>query len=80
VGCPTINQDVVQPDVGDGQGDDQPELPGPHMFLGQFEASNAIDISIHLWWGAARDVGAAAATARCSVLMTRLDVMSQEPS
>jgi hypothetical protein len=25
-GCPAINEDVVQPDVGDGQADDQREL------------------------------------------------------
>jgi hypothetical protein len=51
----------------------------PAMFLGQSEASNAIDVSIHLWWGTALDAGAAAATARRSDLTTRLDVMSQEP-
>jgi hypothetical protein len=33
-GCPTINQDVVQPDVGDGRGDDQRELPVPRHVLG----------------------------------------------
>jgi hypothetical protein len=53
--------------------------PTPDMFLGQSEASNTIDISIHLWWGTAHGAGAAAATARRSVLMTHLDVMSQEP-
>jgi hypothetical protein len=53
--------------------------PAPAMFLGQSEASNLIDVSIHLWWGAALSMGAAAATAQRSVLMTRLDVMSQEP-
>jgi hypothetical protein len=47
-----------------------------NMFLGQFEASNAIDISIHLWWGTAHDTGAAATTAQRSVSMTHLDVMS----
>jgi hypothetical protein len=51
----------------------------PAMFLGQSEASNPIDVSIHLWWGAALCTGAAAAIARHNVLMTRLDVMSQEP-
>jgi hypothetical protein len=48
--------------------------PAPDMFLGQSEASNMIDNSIHLWWSAAHDVGAMAATAWHS-----LDVMSQEP-
>jgi hypothetical protein len=33
-GYPTINQDVVQLDVGDGRGDDQLELPGPQHVLG----------------------------------------------
>jgi hypothetical protein len=75
-GRPTINQDVVHTDVGDGRGDDQRELLGAPMFLGQLEASNAVDVSIHLWWGTTLGVGAAAATARCSVLMMRLDVMS----
>jgi hypothetical protein len=48
----------------------------PDMFLGQSEASNAINVFIHLWWGAARGVGAAATTAWHSVLTTCLDVMS----
>jgi hypothetical protein len=52
--------------------------PAPAMFLGQSKASNVIDVSIHLWWGAALGLVAAAATAQCSVLMTFLDVMSQE--
>jgi hypothetical protein len=52
----------------------------PAMFLGQSEASKPIDVSIHLWWGATLGVGAAAATARCRVLTTGLDLMSQEPS
>jgi hypothetical protein len=77
-GCPAINQDIVQPDVGDGRGDDQWELPGPDIFLGQYEVSNAIDVSIHLWWGTACSAGATAAIAQCSVLMMRLGVMSQE--
>jgi hypothetical protein len=38
-----------------------------------------IDVSIHLWWGTALDAGAAVATSRHNILMTRLDVMSQEP-
>jgi hypothetical protein len=42
---------VVQPDVGDGQGDDQWEQPGSRHVLGQSEASKPIDVSIHLWWG-----------------------------
>jgi hypothetical protein len=54
--------------------------PTPDMFLGQSDASNSIDVSIHLWWGAARGVGTTAAITQHSVLMTRLDVMSQEPS
>jgi hypothetical protein len=53
--------------------------PAPAMFLGHSEASKPIDVSIHLWWGATFSTGAAAATMQCSVLMTRLDVMSQEP-
>jgi hypothetical protein len=44
--------------------------------LGQSEALNAIDVSIHLWWGVTLGMGAAAATARRSILTTRLDVMS----
>jgi hypothetical protein len=48
--------------------------PGPAMFLGQSEASKLIDVSIHLWWGAALCIGVAAATARHRVLMTLLDV------
>jgi hypothetical protein len=39
--------------------------PAPIMFLGQSEASKLIDVSIHLWWGATQDVGAAATTAQC---------------
>jgi hypothetical protein len=53
--------------------------PAPTMFLGQFEALNSINVSIHLWWGATLDVGVAATIARHTVLMTRLDIMSQEP-
>jgi hypothetical protein len=37
--------------------------PAPAMFLGQSEASNVIDVSIHLWWGTALGVGAAVTTA-----------------
>jgi hypothetical protein len=77
-GCPTINQDVVQPDGG---GDDQWQLPSPTMFLGQSKAMKPMDVSIHLWWGASLGAGAAAATATAqrSVLTTCLDIMSQEP-
>jgi hypothetical protein len=53
--------------------------PANAMFLGQSEASNVIDVSIHLWWGATLSAGVAAATTRCNVLMMRLDVISQEP-
>jgi hypothetical protein len=49
------------------------------MFLGQSKASKPIDISIHLWWGTALGAGAAVTTARCRVLTTCRDVMSQEP-
>jgi hypothetical protein len=51
----------------------------PTMFLGQFEALNSINVSIHLWWGATLDVGVATTIAQHTVLMTRLDIMSQEP-
>jgi hypothetical protein len=47
----------------------------PAMFMGQSESSNTIDVSIHLWWGAAFDVGAAAVIVRRSILTTRLDVV-----
>jgi hypothetical protein len=50
--------------------------PTPDMFLGQSEASNVIDVSFHLWWDAALNVGTMAATVWHSVLVTRLDVMS----
>jgi hypothetical protein len=53
--------------------------PTPTMFLGQLEASNQIDVSIHLWCGAALGTGAAAAISRRKVLMMRRYVMSQEP-
>jgi hypothetical protein len=53
--------------------------PPPAMFLGQLEVSKPIGISIHLWWGTGLGTSAAAATARRRVLMTRWDVMSQEP-
>jgi hypothetical protein len=43
--------------------------PAPTMFLEQSEASNAIDVSIHLWWGTALGVGAASTT----TLVQRLD-------
>jgi hypothetical protein len=51
----------------------------PALFLGQLEASKMIDVSIHLWWGTALVVGAAAATARSRVLMAHWDMMFQEP-
>jgi hypothetical protein len=53
--------------------------PASAMFLGQSEAFNVINVSIHLWWGTALGVGVVAATAQRNVLITRLDVMSQEP-
>jgi hypothetical protein len=50
-------------DVGDGRGEmTVGSCLTPAMFLGQSEASNVIDASIHLWWGAALNVGATAAT------------------
>jgi hypothetical protein len=51
----------------------------PPCSWGQSEASKAIDVSIHLWWGTALVVGAAVATARSRVLMMRWDMMFQEP-
>jgi hypothetical protein len=54
--------------------------PAPAIFLGQSETSKPMDVSIHLWWGTALVTGAAATTARCSVLMTHLDIMSHEQS
>jgi hypothetical protein len=48
--------------------------------LGQFEASNAVDVSIHLWWGAIRSASVAAATVQRSVLMRHLDVMFHQSS
>jgi hypothetical protein len=53
--------------------------PMPAMLLGQSEASNPIGVSTHLRCGAAFGVGATAAISRCKVLMTRLNVMAQEP-
>jgi hypothetical protein len=50
--------------------------PAPVMFLGQSEASKPIDVSIHLWCGAAPGEGPAAATARRRILTTHQDVMS----
>jgi hypothetical protein len=52
---------------------------GPVMFLGQSEVSKPIDISIHLWWGAALGTGAATATTQRRVLMMHPGVISQEP-
>jgi hypothetical protein len=51
----------------------------PAMLLGKSEASKLIDVSIHLWCGAALGAGTAAATSQRSFLMVRWDVMSQEP-
>jgi hypothetical protein len=45
--------------------------PTPAIFLGQSEVSKPINISIHLWCGAALGAGTVTATARCRVLMTR---------
>jgi hypothetical protein len=53
--------------------------PAPAKFLGQLEALKLIDISIHLWWGAALGADTAAATARCRVLMTRRDNVPGDP-
>jgi hypothetical protein len=50
--------------------------PTPTMFLGQSEALKPINISIHLWCGAALGAGATTATSRRSVLTGRRDVMS----
>jgi hypothetical protein len=49
------------------------------MFLGQSEGSNPIDISIHLWWSVALGAGATVVITQHNVLMTCLDVLSQEP-
>jgi hypothetical protein len=50
----------------------------PLMLLGQSEPSKLVDVSIHLWCGAAFWVGAAT-TSRRKFLMMRWEVMSQEP-
>jgi hypothetical protein len=49
------------------------------MLLGQSEALKLINVSIHLWCGAALGAGAAAATSRRKFLMMRHEVMSQGP-
>jgi hypothetical protein len=49
------------------------------MFLGQSEKSKMIDISIHLWWGAALGASAAIATTQHRVLTTCQNVMPHEP-
>jgi hypothetical protein len=77
--CTSVNQDVVQLDVGNGGRDQQWKLPGPAMLLGQSEASNPIGVSIHLRCGAAFGVGVTAAISRRRVLTTRQEIMSQEP-
>jgi hypothetical protein len=51
----------------------------PTMLLGQSEASKLIDISIHLWCGAALGAGTTTASSRRKFLMMRWEVMSQEP-
>jgi hypothetical protein len=51
----------------------------PTMLLGQSEASKLIDISIHLWCGAALGAGTTIASSRRKFLMMRWEVMSQEP-
>jgi hypothetical protein len=53
--------------------------PTPAMLLGQSEESNPIGVSTHLRCGATCGAGATAATSQHRVLMTRLDVMAQEP-
>jgi hypothetical protein len=53
--------------------------PAPAMLLGQSEAPKLIDVSIHLWCGAALWAGVAATTSRCRLLTMRWEVMSQEP-
>jgi hypothetical protein len=52
--------------------------PAPAMFFMQSEVLKPMDVSIHLWWSVALSAGAATATVWCNVLMTRLDVISQE--
>jgi hypothetical protein len=52
--------------------------PAPATLLGQLEALKLIDVSIHLWCGAAFGAGAAAATSRRRFLMMRQKVMFQE--
>jgi hypothetical protein len=69
---------VHQLDVDDGQGDEQWELPGPSHALGAVRAIKVVDVSIHLWCGAAFWAGAAT-TSRRKFLMMRWEVMSQEP-
>jgi hypothetical protein len=53
--------------------------PALAMLLGQSKVSKLIDVSIHLRCRTALGGGAAAATSQRRVLMTRQDVMSQEP-
>jgi hypothetical protein len=53
--------------------------PAPAMLLGQSVASKMITVSSHLRCSVALGAGIAAATSRHRVLMTRRDVMSQEP-
>jgi hypothetical protein len=52
--------------------------PARAMLLGQSEASKLIDVSIHLWCGAALGVGTTAATSWRRFLMMRREVMSQK--
>jgi hypothetical protein len=49
------------------------------MLWGQSEVSNPISVSIHLWCGTALGGGVATMISWCKVLMTRQDIMYQEP-
>jgi hypothetical protein len=80
VPSPTVDQDVMQLDVGDDRAVMSGSMLAPAMFLGQSDAPKEIVVLHHRWCGAAfRTPGVADRTSRCRDFTFLREVSSQLP-
>jgi hypothetical protein len=76
----SIDQHVVEPDVGDGGSRDKRQHPVATMFSGQSDGPKEMVVLFHHWWGAAFGVpGFTESTSRRRVLMSRWETSSELP-
>jgi hypothetical protein len=76
----SVNQHVVEADVGDGGGVISSSTPAPTMFSGQSDGPKEMVVLFHRWWGAAFGVpGFTERTSRRRVLTSRWETSPELP-